>query len=503
MARALLVQGTSSSAGKSLLVTALCRIFRADGYKVAPFKAPNMALNSFVTPDGGDLGFAQALQARAAGIEPRVEMNPILLKPSGFSCSQVVVLGKARGTMSASEYHLGAAEELFEVVAAAYRRLAEEFEIIVIEGAGSPAEVNLQERDLANMRTARMAGAPVVLIADIDRGGALASLVGTLALLPADDAARVRGFVINKFRGDLGLLAPALTFLEERTGRRVVGVLPFLADLHLPAEDSASLTPEKRPAVPGELEVAVVLLPHISNFTDFDPFFLEPDVRVRYVRRREELGTPDLVIIPGTKNTALDLVYLHESGLARAIRELAAAGTPVCGICGGYQMLGKKLCDPEGVESHLRELPGLGLLDVETVFVPEKFLVQAEGEVIAGGGILEGSRGLRVKGYEIHAGRSFLGPGAKPFLRVRGQEERTDGAVDPAGLVFGTYFHGIFDNDAFRELLLNWLRRRRNLPEASGRLSAADCLEQNLDYLARVCREHLDVEYLYRLLGLL
>lgn len=502
MARALMVQGTSSSAGKSLLVTALCRIFRTDGYKVAPFKAQNMALNSFVTPDGGELGFAQALQARAAGIEPRVEMNPILLKPSGFSCSQVVVLGKARGTMSARDYHLGAAEELFEVVRAAYRRLAEEFEIIVIEGAGSPAEVNLQDKDLANMRTARMAGAPVILITDIDRGGAFASLIGTLTLLPADDAALVKGFVINKFRGDLSLLEPALAFLEERTGRRVVGVLPFLPDLQLPAEDSASLVPERTPAAPKNLEVAVVLLPHISNFTDFDPFFLEPDVRLRYIRRLEELGAPDLVVVPGTKNTALDLIYLHETGLARAIRELAASGTPVCGVCGGYQMLGKRLLDPEGVESHLRELPGLGLLDVETVFVPEKFLVQAEGEIVTGVGILEGGQGMRVKGYEIHAGRTSLGQEAKPFLRVAGEEERTDGAVDPEGLVFGTYFHGIFDNDPFRGLLLNWLRRRKGLPEVKVGFSSEVFLEKNLDYLAGVCREHLDVGYLYQLLGL-
>ncbi|KUK32099.1 MAG: Cobyric acid synthase [Thermoanaerobacterales bacterium 50_218] len=506
MAKKIMIQGTASNVGKSIIVTALCRIFRQDGYRVVPFKAQNMALNSFVTPSGGEIGRAQAVQAQAAGLEPSVEMNPILLKPTGDASSQVIVLGKPIGNMSARDYHLGRNLELFQVIRDVLQKLDEEFEIIVIEGAGSPAEVNLKERDLANMRTARLAGAPVLLVADIDRGGALASVVGTLALLEPEEEQLVRGIIFNKFRGDPALLEPALDFLEERTGKPVLGVLPYLQDLRLPAEDSVCLE-EPSPEPPGEIEVAVIYLPRISNFTDFDALALEPGVRVRYVKDGEPLGSPDLIIIPGTKNTIEDLFYLYETGYAAAVRKAAAQGVPVCGLCGGYQMLGRQLRDPEHVESSRGELPGLSLLDTVTTFSREKVLAQAIGEICGEGELFREVRGLCVSGYEIHMGRTFLGEGARPLLRVRARQgvpcEDWDGAVDATGLVWGTYFHGIFDNDQFRAYLLRWLRRRKGLPDHPlGSWSSRDFLDKEIDRLAARCRESLDLAGIYELMGL-
>jgi len=505
-----MVQGTASHVGKSILVTALCRIFRQDGYRVVPFKAQNMALNSFVTADGGEMGRAQVLQAQAAGLEPAVEMNPVLLKPTGNAASQVIVLGKPVGNMSARDYHLGKNQDLLGIIEETLRRLHREYEIIVIEGAGSPAEVNLKERDLANMRVARLAGAPVLLVADIDRGGALAAVVGTLALLEPEEAEQVRGIVINKFRGDRSLLDPALEFLEARTGKPVLGVLPYLQGLRLPAEDSVCLE-EADTAAEGELEIAVLYLPRISNFTDFDSLAFEPSVRLRYVKDGEPLGSPDLVIIPGTKNTTEDLLYLYETGYAAAVRRAAAQGIPVCGICGGYQMLGRELRDVEHSESFRDELPGLGLLDVVTTFVGEKILARARGEVCGGGPLFQEIAGLPVAGYEIHMGRTVLGEGIRPLLRVVEREGGGggdfDGAVAPSGLVWGTYFHGIFDNDLLRAHLLGWLRRRRGLSqgtleEKAGGGRGSTCLERELDRLAGAYRAHLNLEKIYALLGL-
>lgn len=506
MAKAIMVQGTGSNVGKSIIVAALCRIFFQDGYRVVPFKAQNMALNSFVTEDGGEMGRAQVLQARAAGLAPQVEMNPVLLKPTGNAASQVIVLGKPIGNMTARGYHMGKNLELLGVIQETLARLQREYEIIVIEGAGSPAEVNLKQRDLANMRIAKIADAPVLLAADIDRGGALASIVGTLALLEPDERDRVEGLVINKFRGDLTLLEPALEFLESHTGKPVVGVLPYLSDIHLPAEDSVCLDDVNKRKT-GEIEIAVIYLPRISNFTDFDPLALEPGVSVRYVKDGEPLGNPDMVIIPGTKNTIEDLLYLYETGYAAAVRKAAAEGIPVCGICGGYQMLGRELRDPEHTESARDELPGLGLLDTVTTFEPEKMLAQAGGEICAGGPIFEGVTGQQVEGYEIHMGRTELGPGVSPFLHVTmrkgSRAQGFDGAVSGSGMVWGTYFHGIFDNDAFRSHLLAWLRRRKGLAEVpSSRLSAWDQVERDLDQLAERCRASLDMGRIYQMLGL-
>jgi len=504
MARAIMVQGTSSNAGKSILVTALCRIFCQDGYRVAPFKAQNMALNSFVTESGGEIGRAQVLQAWACGLAPRVEMNPVLLKPRGNAESQVIVLGKPVGHMSARDYHLGKNLELLSSIAAAFEKLAREYDIIVLEGAGSPAEVNLKERDLANMRAAKMASAPVLLVADIDRGGAIASVVGTLELLPLEEREMVRGIIINKFRGDITLLKPALDFLEDRTGVPVLGVVPHMGDLQLPAEDSVCLEDAPIASKTAELDVAVILLPRISNFTDFDALSLEPGVAVRYVRGGAPLGTPDLIVIPGTKNTTEDLLYLYESGYAAAVKRAFEQGVPVLGICGGYQMLGKELVDEAGSESGIRQLPGLGLLDVKTVFLGEKQLLQSRGTVCGGGSLLAGAAGMEVEGYEIHMGRTFLGKGAAPFLAVTGGEgPRYDGAVSPSGLVIGTYFHGLLDNDGFRRHLINRLRERKGLGETGTPLaSARQWVEAGLDRLAQTCRSCLDMKKIYGLLGI-
>jgi adenosylcobyric acid synthase len=505
MARAIMVQGTASNVGKSIIVTGLCRIFRQDGYRVAPFKSQNMALNSFVTAGGGEMGRAQVLQAQACGLAPQVEMNPVLLKPTGNAASQVIVLGKPVGNMSARDYHLGRNMELLKIIEGTLARLHREHEIIVIEGAGSPAEVNLKDRDITNMRIARLEQAPVLLAADIDRGGALASVVGTLALLEPEEEQLVRGIIINKFRGDRSLLEPALEFLERRTGKPVLGVLPYLT-LRLPEEDSVCLEETGRTG-PAEIEIAVVYLPRISNFTDFDPLALEPGVRVRYVKEGEGLGEPDLIIIPGTKNTTEDLLYLYETGHAAAIRQASARGVPVCGLCGGYQMMGRELHDPEHTESTRDELPGLGLLDAVTTFAADKVLAQAEGQLCSGGPLLGQFAGEQVTGYEIHMGRTVLGAEAGPFLKVTRRSGRPasgeDGAVAASGLAWGTYFHGIFDNDRFRAGLLNWLRRRRGLGGPAGPgLSSQALLEQELDRLADECRAGLDMKAIYALLEL-
>lgn len=505
MAKAIMVQGTASNAGKSILVTALCRILYQDGYRVVPFKSQNMALNSFVTKDGGEMGRAQVLQAQACGLEPQVEMNPVLLKPTGNTSSQVIVLGKPVGNMSARGYHRGKNLDLLTTIQETLEHLHHDFQVIVIEGAGSPAEINLKDRDIANMRIAKMAGAPVILVADIDRGGVLASIVGTLELLDPDERDLVQGIVINKFRGDVSLLTPALDYLEAKTGKPVLGVIPYL-NLRLPEEDSVCLEEGKTPTR-GEIEVAVIYLPRISNFTDFDPLTLEPGVRVRYVKEGEALGNPDLIILPGTKNTTEDLLYLYETGLAAAVRKAAAEGTPVCGLCGGFQMLGTQLYDPEHTESTRDELPGLGLLDIVTTFTADKVLAQASGIICGSGPLIAPLAGEAVNGYEIHMGRTELGPQAAPFVHVterRGIAEKADeGAVSENGLVWGSYFHGIFDNDAFRKRLLGWLQERKGLTQsADSQISASQQLSRELDRLADICRAHLDMRKVYGMLGL-
>jgi adenosylcobyric acid synthase len=498
-AMTLMVQGTASSAGKSVLVAALCRIFRQDGLSVAPFKSQNMALNSFVTREGGEIGRAQVVQAEAAGIEPTVDMNPVLLKPEADSKSQVIVLGRVFKTISAKEYYRYT-PELLKTVKESFDRLSSAYDVVVIEGAGSPAEINLKEREITNMRIARMAKAPVLLVGDIDRGGVMASLVGTLELLDEAERDYIKGFVINKFRGDPALFQPAVDFLEERTGKPVIGVVPYFRDIRIAQEDSVYLD-ERRDGPPGTgLDIAVVRLPRISNYDDFDP--LEGDgCRLRYVTDPSGLGSPDLIILPGTKNTIRDLVFLRETGLAEKILQYAAEGGPVTGICGGYQMLGRSIHDPGGVESSEKEIAGLGLLDVVTTFIPRKSTVQVKAAITAGRGLLEGMDGQEVTGYEIHMGQTAAGDSGgafRVFETPQGGTDYADGALNTDGMVLGTYMHGLFHNNEFRRGFLNILRRRKGLPESFQ--SAVTGKDAEYDKLATLVRGSLNMDLVYEIL---
>jgi adenosylcobyric acid synthase len=498
-----MVLGTASHVGKSLVASAFCRWLAEEGERVAPFKAQNMALNSFVTREGGELGRAQVAQAEAAGVEPHVDMNPILLKPMG-GVSQVIVEGGPIGVMSAREYY-AAKDRLWPRVTAAYDRLAARFDRIVLEGAGSPVEVNLQEHDLTNLRMARHADAAVVLVADIERGGVFAQLVGTWELMEAGDRARVVGFIINKFRGDPGLLHPGLDFLRLRTGIDTLGVLPFRPDLQVDQEDSLGIEETATP-IDGELgadgvDVAVARLPGLSNFTDVWPLARVPGVRVRYVERGVDLGDPDLVVLPGTKTTIRDLDWLRRTGLADRIVALAAdeAGPVVLGICGGFQMLGTRIDDPEGVESTSKSVAGLGLLDVSTRFEPDKARHRVAGTVREGG--------APILGYEIHMGRTRLGYRARPWadlVRQADGEGVADGALDRSGRVFGTYVHGLFDSLPFTAALVDRLRARRDLRrlDPSRWEAHRDALSARYAGLADLLRTHLDLGPVRAALGL-
>ncbi len=500
-----MVQGTASFVGKSLLVTALCRIFRRRGLKVAPFKAQNMSLNSCVTGDGLEVARAQAVQAEAAGAEICAEMNPILLKPEGESRSQVVVLGRPIGSLSAAEYDRRK-PELKPVVAESLVRLRARHDLVVIEGAGSPAEINLHDRDIVNMHVARLAGAPVLLVGDIDRGGVFAAFVGTLALLPPEERALVRGLVVNKFRGDRGLLAPALPAVEGMTGVPVLGVVPFIPDLRLPDEDSLGLDARRaiRPA-PGEVEVAVVRFPRISNFDDFAPLEAEPRASLRFVEGPQEVAGADLVVLPGSKSTAADLRWLEESGLARSIRERARRDEPVLGVCGGCQMLGRVIEDPEGVESQEKSVEGLGLLPLRTRFEREKVTARVRARALAPSFLTSGlGPGEEVEAYEIRMGRLEPEPAvAAPFEVVarNGTACRSpDGAVGRGGAVVGTLLHGLFENPGIRAGLLAWLRRRRGWEEEVYRGPAPD-RDAAYDRLAAVVEASLDMEAVERLVA--
>ncbi len=498
-AKCLMIQGTASSVGKSILVTALCRIFKQDGFRVAPFKSQNMALNSFVTRDGGEMGRAQVTQAEAAGIEPTVDMNPVLLKPEADAKSQVIIRGKVSRSLSADKYYRHT-PRLLRVVEESLNRLRSEYDVVVIEGAGSPAEINLKAREIVNMRVARMAQSPVLLCGDIDRGGVFAAVVGTMELLDEDERNYIKGFIINKFRGDLKLLQPALKLLEERTSRPVLGVVPYFRGITIAQEDSVYL--DERPESPAsaDLDIVIIHLPHISNYDDFDPLE-EEGCRVRYVTQPGQMGNPNLIIIPGTKSTTSDLLHLWESGLAENIVQLAKSGTPVIGICGGYQILGRSLLDPQGVESEMEGALGLGLLDVVTTFATDKSTRQVRAQVASDNGLLEGTEGQEVVGYEIHMGQTEGGGDTSAF-RIRetpqGEVDYFDGRLNAQGTVLGTYLHGLFHNPGFRKALLNSLRRRCGLPEKWD--STVTKKEEQYDRLAEVVRHSLDMPAIYRIL---
>lgn len=499
-AKTLMIQGTGSSVGKSLLVAALCRIFKLRGIRVAPFKSQNMALNSFITPEGHEMGRAQVVQAEAAGLTPNALMNPILLKPTTDQKSQVIVNGKVYGNMSAQEYY-DFRHNLIDDIMAAFQELSSNYDLVIIEGAGSPAEINLKKNDLVNMGLADMVDAPVVLVGDIDRGGVFAALYGTIKLLPETDQARVKAFLINKFRGDLNILTPGIEQLESILKRPSLGVLPYTA-VRIDEEDS--LTDRLRRPSAGEgdqLEVAVIRLPRLSNFTDFAAFDIQPGVNLRYVGPDDKLGHPDMLIIPGSKNTIEDLRYLKRSGLADQILRLHREDALIVGICGGFQMLGHIVKDPGGQESSLPEMPGLGLLNMETIFEPEKHTTQAAIKIENAPGHLKGTEGLRLTGYEIHLGRSFIGPNQLPLATNAGTAE---GAVNPEGTVFGTYLHGIFDNLFFTRTILNNLRRKRGLPleDDSGPASYDSFKDAEYNRLAKMVESNLDMKLLNSIIGL-
>ena len=486
-AKPIMVQGTMSGVGKSLLVAGLCRIFAQDGYRVAPFKSQNMALNSCITASGAEMGRAQVVQAEAAGIPPEAAMNPILLKPTSDVGSQVIVNGHAIGVMGARDY-FAFKRSLVPDIMRAYDDLAGRFDVIVIEGAGSPAEINLKSDDIVNMGMARMASSPVLLAGDIDRGGVFAQLLGTLMLLDDDERAMVKGLVVNKFRGDKTILDPGLDALRERGGVPIAGVVPYVR-VDIDDEDSLSDRLDDRRA-DALVDVAVVRLPRLSNFTDFIALDAIDGVGVRYVQRARDLGEPDLVVLPGTKNTIADLKWLRESGLEAALLKRAAAGTPVVGICGGYQMLGREVRDPHGVEGG-GTVRGMGLLPTVTSFEPEKRQARTSGVIGQVGGALGGLSGARFEGYEIHMGETAWVDGAGGELPV----------FVSAGNVYGTYVHGIFDTKECASALAAALFEAKGLDAGSVRVVDMKAYKQEqYDELARVLRGSLDMDLIYRIL---
>lgn len=496
MARCIMVQGTCSNAGKSLICAALCRIFRQDGWRVAPFKAQNMALNSFITTDGGEMGRAQVVQAEAAGIAPDVRMNPILLKPTSDVGSQVIVMGQARGNRTARDYW-GDKKALIPVVKDAYDSLAAEYDIIVIEGAGSPAEINLKQDDIVNMGLAKLVDAPVLLVGDIDRGGVFASLYGTVKLLDEDEQARIRALIINKFRGDVEILRPGLTQLEELTGKPVAGVVPYG---HFDIDDEDSLSERLDADAHGAVvRIAVARLPRLSNFTDFAALERVSGVGVAYADKPDQLEGADMIIVPGTKATLADLKWLRESGMEAKILKQHAAGTPVFGICGGFQMLGRTVSDPENTEGG-GSLRGLGLLPVDTVFRPRKMTTQARGTVEKITGVLAGLSGTAVEGYEIHMGDTARDAGAQPFctlIRADGTEV-LDGCQEENA--YGTYLHGVFDAPGIALGLAQALAVRKGMTLDDAVLDTAQIKEREYDRLADTVRQSLDMELIYRIL---
>ncbi|WP_237690979.1 cobyric acid synthase [Paenibacillus caui] len=511
--RVLMLQGTASDVGKSVVTTALCRILMQDGLQPAPFKSQNMALNSYVTRDGLEIGRAQGVQAEACGIEATTDMNPVLLKPTGEMRSQIIVHGKPATYMSAAAYRSEFLPEAKTIVMDALGRLRAEYDIVLMEGAGSPAEINLKDRDIVNMNLAGWADAPVLLIADIDRGGVFAFLVGTLALLEPHERARVKGFIINKFRGDINLLKPGLDWLEERTGIPVLGVLPYVPDLNIEAEDSVVL--EKHAAAADsaikELDIAVIRYPRISNFTDFDPLRSEQDVRIRYVRSASELGHPDVIILPGSKDTIMDLAFLREQKLEEGIHTaVEQKGSRLVGICGGYQMLGERLLDPEAAESgEPKEAHGLGWLPMTTLFRPHKQTVRVQGNVLPGHPVpLFGGTDdcMAIEGYEIHMGVTewAVQQNIHPLFRIKREDgkDEYEGAGNGDGSVFGTYLHGLFHNDLWRRRWLDSIRVAKGLKPVSETFSSKVQKEAAFDRLADVAREHLDMKKIYQIAGL-
>lgn len=508
--KSLMFLGTGSDVGKSVLVAAFCRILKQDGFRVAPFKAQNMALNSYITPDGGEMGRAQVVQAEAAGIEPHVDMNPILLKPTSQMGSQVILRGRAVGNYAAADYYRYK-KDLVSLVRESYENLARQYDVILLEGAGGAVELNLKPHDLVNLSMAEMADAPCILVGDIDRGGIFAALLGSFTLMEPHERERILGFMVNKFRGDPQLFESGVEILQTRSDRPVLGVIPYFDHISIQEEDSVALGRRMKdsPGAPSDdvLSVGVVRLPFISNYTDFDCFEQEPGVKLAYFNRPSQVFQFDAVLLPGSKNTLEDLDFLRRTGMAEAICAYYKAGGTVAGLCGGYQMLGIRVRDPYGVESALEEVPGLGLLDMDTEMFPEKITSQVEASLIcpsADGPDATAS----LRGYEIHMGRSVSRGGALPLFRITLRDDRpadlSDGLIQPDRRVWGTYIHGIFDNDGFRRQFLREVRDRsgKSRISLSPGFSYRQWKEEQYDLLAEHVRRHVDVDLVYRLMGL-
>lgn len=508
MAKNVMIQGTSSGAGKSIVATALCRILTQDGYNVAPFKSQNMALNSFVTDKGLEMGRAQVVQAEACDKIPRVEMNPLLLKPAGNNVSQVIFMGSIYGTMESSEFKK-IKSELIPGIKNAYESLSSENDIIIIEGAGSPAEINMNENDIANMGMADLADAPVILVADIDRGGVFASIYGTVMLLKEEHRERIKGIIINKFRGRAELLEDGIQKIENLTGKPVIGVIPYI-NIELEDEDSITEKQQKMIYNKNSINIEIVRLNHISNSTDFDIFRRYDDVTVRYVDLDSEFSDPDLIIIPGTKNTVEDLVSLKKSRLYNQLYEMnIKKGIPIVGICGGFQMLGRNISDPMGVESDLTEISGLGLLSHDTVFEMEKETVQTKAIIKARfneNSIFYGLENKEVFGYELHCGRTNINQDkdtifSETFEKLGKNHVQADGIINSEKNVMGTYLHGIFDNIEFTETILNNLRVKKGI--SAHEISSFDLKEfkkKEYDKLEEHFRKHLKLDKIYEII---
>ena len=520
MAKAIMIQGTMSNAGKSLLAAGLCRIFRQDGFRVAPFKAQNMALNSCITKDGLEMGRAQAVQAEAAGIEPSADMNPILLKPSSDMGSQVIVSGVPIGNMEAKEY-FSYKKSLVPKIREAYDRLASQYDIIVIEGAGSPAEINLKQDDIVNMGMAEMADAPGLLVGDIDRGGVFAQLYGTVLLLEEEERARIQGLILNKFRGDKTILDPGIEMLERLCGIPVAGVIPYM-DVRIEDEDSLSSFLDGAGSLEAaKVDIAVIRFPKISNFTDFGVFACIPGVRIRFVSSPGELGNPDMVVLPGTKSTVADLLWMRQSGLEAAVLKLAERQIPIWGICGGYQMMGERLEDPEAVESDEGSARGMGLLPLATVFEREKIRTQVTGAFGEMDGIFSELTGKNVEGYEIHMGRTWIDreEGAIATARIRdgipeicrptvylmecqsdSKKVKMDGYS--RGNIYGSYVHGIFDSEEIARIVVDALMKQKGITGMPAeKMDYRAFRESQYDKLAEILRKNLDMEQIYRILN--
>ncbi len=489
MAKSIMIQGTMSNAGKSFIAAALCRIFKQDGYRVAPFKSQNMALNSFVTKDGLEMGRAQVMQAEAAGVEPSVLMNPILLKPTTDSGSQVILNGEVIGNMRAAEYFKRKKDFLPEIMSA-YSKLDSMYDIIVIEGAGSPVELNLKSDDIVNMGMAKLTKSPVLLVGDIDRGGVFAQLLGTLLLLEKDELSMVKGLVVNRFRGDRRLFDDGVRILEERGKKPVVGVVPYI---RCDIDDEDSLSDKLYNNVSGLIYIAVICLPRMSNFTDFDVFSQFENVTVRYISKADKLGTPDIIIIPGTKSTISDMCWLRETGIEAAVKTCSLSGVPIFGICGGYQILGKKISDPENLECG-GEISGMALLDIETVFESKKTRTLTTGNITCKSGFFSALDNAQFEGYQIHMGKTAVH--TNTFASF--ENGASDGAYN--NNIAGSYVHGIFDTKDAAEKLVKALYQRKGLNYVGSAVDRKKYKEQQYDLLAENVRQNLNMDMIYRIM---